>query len=321
MKHIMSFGISKIKDRTIYQKNKMSRADHVIPYGKKHGGKTLYDPQTITSVIQDKIRSGTPFFMGRFGSVELFTTSMYEFDLKSKQSTALNQLCQCAGFFPKDINLGEKFAEVMRSSMSNIDILGVWYTQYEDYYIKHYLPESAQITYLSDIEPWRVPTDPWTKVLEGKKVLVIHPFEDTIKSQYHLNRKDIFADFDILPEFELKTVKAVQTAAGSKDDRFDSWFSALNYMYDEAMSTDFDVAILGCGAYGFPLASMLKDAGKQAIHLGGVTQVLFGIRGKRWDTEKHYQYIREFYNEKWVYPDIKETPSGADVVEGGCYWK
>lgn len=41
------------------------------------------------------------------------------------------------------------------------------------------------------------------------KVLVIHPFEDTIKSQYQ-KREKLFPGTDILPEFELKTLKAVR---------------------------------------------------------------------------------------------------------------
>lgn len=95
----------------------------------------------------------------------------------------------------------------------------------------------------------------------------------------------MFDNPDILPEFELKTLKAVQTLAGEKEDRFKTWFEALNYMYTEAMKIDFDIAIIGCGAYGMPLASMLKEAGKKAIHMGGVTQILFGIKGKRWEEE------------------------------------
>ena len=42
-------------------------------------------------------------------------------------------------------------------------------------------------------------------------------------------------------------------------------FDALNYMYNEAMKKNFDVAIIGYGAYGFPLVA---------------TQLLFGIIGR-----------------------------------------
>ena len=83
---------------------------------------------------------------------------------------------------------------------------------------------------------------------------------------------------------------------------------------------DFDIAIIGCGAYGMPLAAKLKGAGKQAIHLGGATQLLFGIKGRRWE-ENYPSKIATFFNEHWVYPNKEETPQNAKVVERGCYWK
>lgn len=43
----------------------------------------------------------------------------------------------------------------------------------------------------------------------------------------------------------------------------------------EALKFDFDVAIIGCEAYGFPLAARLKRAGKIVVHMGGATQILF----------------------------------------------
>ena len=92
-------------------------------------------------------------------------------------------------------------------------------------------------------------------------------------------------------------------------------------MYKEAMKLDFDIAILGCGAYGLPLAAKIKQAGKQAIHLGGVTQILFGIKGKRWEEMEDYRYIKNLMNDAWVYPNVQDTPKNAKIVEGGCYWK
>lgn len=84
--------------------------------------------------------------------------------------------------------------------------------------------------------------------------------------------------------------KSVQTMCFNKDERFSDWFEALDFMYHEAMAKDFDVAIIGCGAYGFPLAAKLKRAGKIAIHLGGVTQLLFGIKGRRWENAQKYYH-------------------------------
>jgi hypothetical protein len=123
-----------------------------------------------------------------------------------------------------------------------------------------------------------------------------------------------------LPEFELIVQKAVQTIAGTTDERYGNWFEALDAMYEEAMQKDFDVAILGCGAYGFPLAGRIKAAGRSAVHMGGTTQILFGIHGKRWDEDKNHQYLNRYYSDAWVRLGVKDIPKGAGKVENGCYW-
>lgn len=95
-------------------------------------------------------------------------------------------------------------------------------------------------------------------------------------------------------------------------------------MEDELSKRDFDVCILGCGAYGFPLAAHVKRMGKQAMHTGGITQVLFGITGNRWETEEKYlkvfPYIPTYKNEYWVRPSSADTPPNAVGIEGACYW-
>ena len=68
---------------------------------------------------------------------------------------------------------------------------------------------------------------------------------------------------------------------------------------------------------GFPLAAKLKKAGKKAIHMGGVLQVLFGIKGASWDNDP---VVSSLYNEYWVRPSDSEKPKSFGTVEGGCYW-
>ena len=65
------------------------------------------------------------------------------------------------------------------------------------------------------------------------------------------------------------------------------------------------------------LAARIKEAGRQAVHMGGATQLLFGIKGKRWDV---HPVISGLYNDYWVRPDESERPKGAESVEDGCYW-
>ena len=254
---------------------------------------------------------------GRFGSGELRAVVQalrVKLNIvKEIKETTMIGLCKNAGFFPQTQDAAMKFGELMVGMCQQLDLIAVWMNVMEDYIIRTYALQ-AQLSRLRSIEPYYF-NEPWSKALEGKKVLVIHPFEKTIKSQYK-KRKGLFADKNVLPEFELKTLKAVQTIAGQKCE-FTTWFDALDYMVVKALAMDFDVAIVGCGAYGCPLAAKLKQGGKQAVHMGGATQILFGIKGKRWD--KH-PTISKFYNKHWVRPLPEETPSNRGIVENGCYW-
>lgn len=288
-----------------------------------YGGKCLQSIEKTNQIIYEAIMAEQPFMASRFGNNEIWvmTCVLRERLLGKSQENDVNfekwfdRLCTGAGFFPKENLLAQRFTDLMLEACSQIDLLGMWHRNMEDYIIRKYIA-GCQITYLRWLEPW-YSKNPWTKALTGKKVLVIHPFEESIKEQY-ARRKELFPGTQILPEFDLKVLKAVQTSAGGQDDRFADWFEALEYMYNEAMKIDFDVAIIGCGAYGMPLAAKLKQAGKIAIHLGGVTQILFGIKGRRW-VESKVDKIP--FNDAWVYPKKEETPKDASVVEVGCYWE
>ena len=123
----------------------------------------------------------------------------------------------------------------------------------------------------------------WSHLLKGRKVLVISPFAEQIESQYK-KRTLLFPNSpSMLPDFELITIKAVQTMAEQIDPRFGNWFEALDYMKVEILKHEFDVALVGAGAYGSPLCLYIKSLNKQAIQTGGATQLLFGIIGRRWE--------------------------------------
>ena len=120
-----------------------------------------------------------------------------------------------------------------------------------------------------------------------------------------------------LPNFsKIEFIKAVQSAANVKTE-FNTWTEALNSMKKEIDKLEFDVAIIGCGAYAMPLGSYIKEKGKIAIIMAGATQLLFGIKGNRWDKQEKYQKL---YNDNWVKPNITETPKNHKIVEGGSYW-
>ena len=289
-----------------------------LPEPTRYAGMPVVSIEQAHSYIKERVLSGEPFAAGRYGGTELraFWRQDSPSPLSTRQNDEIkNTMRDLSGFFPSEDWAIERFADLMREASGQMDVLCVWFNLMEDYVIDAY-GKPDMITTLPALEPWYV-EHPWTAALAGKKVLVIHPFKDTILSQYE-KREKLFENPEIFPELaDLRVVKAVQTIAGNRDERFGDWFEALDWMYTEAMKADFDVAIIGCGAYGFPLAAKLKEAGKQAIHMGGATQLLFGIKGGRWDT---HPVISKLYNEHWVRPAASETPNSIQRVEGGCYW-
>jgi hypothetical protein len=222
-----------------------------------------------------------------------------------------NDMAINSGFFPSTPENLNLFCEKMLIDIKQIDILGSWLTIEEN--VQPFFPESIEYVGLRDLESY-YHTRPWTSALRQKKVLVIHPFEDTIKMQY-AKRGKLFLNQDVLPDFDLITLKAVQTISNNKAE-FSNWFEANDHMCDQIKAIDFDIAIIGCGAYGLSLAAFVKSIGKKAIHMGGATQLLFGIKGNRWDKWTFYQNL---YNENWTRVNTIDMPTKKDEGEVTCY--
>ncbi|MBU8854011.1 hypothetical protein BGM24_18700 [Bacillus sp. FJAT-26377] len=294
--------ISKIKNRI--KKSVLSNPDR---YNAK-----LYSNMEVNLAIKTAIQNETPFLVSRIGSVEL-SALHNQYKKRNWKVSVKKAMENNAGFFPATDNNLEEFCNIYNRDISTIDILGIWYNEGEsEIYNKYNFHK--KVTELRNLEPY-YSQEPWSASLKGKKVLVIHPFALTIGKQYE-NRKEIFQNSNILPEFNLITMKAVQTISNTPTE-FKDWFDALDYMKQQINSIDFDVAIIGAGAYGLPLGAYIKQKKKVAIHLGGATQILFGIKGSRWD---NHPIISKFYNEHWSRPSDVEKPEGFKQVEKGCYW-
>lgn len=280
-----------------------------------YAGRKLMAPDVGNQEILERIEAGGPFVAARFGSVELSSIVCREAKrLAKKAANTDRELCINAGFFPEKEEYIDRFCEMILKDIPQIDLLGIWYNPEEEYIVHHYMPQT-EVMPIESIEPY-VYTNPWSSALKGKKVLVVHPFAESIQRQYGRHEK-IFGNLNILPEFQLKTLKAIQTQAGEQDGRFDNWFQALDYMKEQMDGIDYDIAIIGCGAYGMSLAVHAKREGKQAVHMGGATQILFGIKGRRWDDNA---VISKLYNEFWIRPNRNETIEKRDMIENGCYW-
>lgn len=291
-----------------------------VPQSKVVAGKTVLNSKDTNDFIYKKISSGLPFMAGRYGGCENDILASFYINKNTRMPISelkFNYLCNNAGFFPNEMKFLEHYVNVMEESANEADILGAWNWFMEDYIIKTFA-KKAVITSLGNLEPW-FSEQPWSSALEGKKVLVVHPFQNSIEAQYK-KRELLFPNTNILPEFQLITFKAVQSIAGNKPEGFDTWFEALDFMTNEISKIDFDIAIIGCGAYGFPLAARVKQMNKQAIHLAGATQLLFGIKGSRWEKGNYKEIFQKIFNENWIRPMENEKPKKAEGIEDSCYW-
>lgn len=290
------------------------------------------DPDKASEMIYNLLASDKPCMIARFGSTELLALVNY-LGVNSKKHSILdyirgrqpewwwnknvmNQMQQWSGFFPPTPKNMQKFGDMMMDDIEYVDILGSWLSQ-EYLFVKEL--SKVRLIDLELLNPFWA-QKPWSRVLHGKKILVIHPFAETIRSQY-TRREKLFENNNILPDFELYTLKAVQSLGGGCN-QFENWFDALNWMKQEMDKVDYDICLIGCGAYGFPLAAYAKRMGKKAVHLGGSLQLLFGIKGKRWEDPNYnekYNYSA-LMNNFWVKSDFRDVPENAIKVEGGCYW-
>ena len=285
---------------------------------------TPLGPDATNDFIARAVEIGGPCLMARFGSTELRLVLRHHgrktrnrlekfYALFSRLESPWwvpwehQNIRKKSGFYPVSKDTTDRFVDLMMSSMEQLDLLASW-VQGENK-IAHRFPE-ATVTTLEHFNQLQR-GDLWTKKLKGKKVLVIHPFEESIRAQYK-KRHLLHEDPELLPEFDLKIVKSVQSL-GTPPPEFASWFEGLEHMYSESQKVDYDVALIAAGAYSLPLASKLKDAGRTVLVLGGSLQLLFGIMGKRWDSSS-------LYNEHWVRPLSIEKPDGFKGADGGAYW-
>lgn len=269
----------------------------------------------IRSIIHN-LTSENPCMISRIGSVEfqgMVLVRYFPFSLpllmRSRRQMRMN-----AGFFPVSMKTLKQFYQLYKIDIGEIDLFVRW--RIEELLFSSWF-KRIDYVHKSALDSFYSQKHPWTFALKGKKILVVHPFAETIENQYHNHRTDLFENKEVLPEFaSLETIKAVQSIAGNPVG-FDTWFEALDWMKNEIDKKDFDIALLGCGAYALPLAAHVKRIGKKAVHMGGVLQFLFGITSKRYDESDEY---KPYINEYFVHPDIKDRPKNASVVEGGCYW-
>lgn len=284
-------------------------------------GASLLGPDAMSPWIERRLTAATPTAIGKLGTLELellvHACRGDRIEVAHIPSQLRRQAFVNVGLFPDDDGALQAALRCIRDALAHMDAMAVYAMAGERSLLESFAPRLQAKGPTGALEPWNAST-PWSAALRGKRVLVVHPFVDTIAAQYRDARQALWPGRpELLPEFgELLTLRMPLSAALAPPQE-STWSERLVRMCEEMERLRFDVALIGAGGMSLPLSVHAKGLGACAVHLGGATQLLFGIRGKRWDGSKEFS---PYINDAWVRPGQRETPKGVQQVENGCYW-
>lgn len=236
--------------------------------------------------IYRKLLDDEPFFAERIGANELECMVEYYYMLNREKGGTSSYhdnlklvMKRGAGFYPTEDSYLDRMVQIYTKNFQNMDFIwNMWLSRFENmlymrfYNIRQNIGKYKDTAFLYDIEK------PWTEALYGKKVLVIHPFEQSIKQNYE-NREKLHKNKKLLLEFKLITFKPVQSIADEMPG-FSDWFEALESMEQKISNIDFDIALIAAGAYGLPLAEYCKSIGKKALYIWDGCNFILALKGK-----------------------------------------
>ena len=283
------------------------------------------------------------FSGGKIGTSEFNAICHF---LKRKQSAnqiptpyphwVIREMTQNAGFWQgnnitMDLAL-DNWAQNTLEAISNLDVVVCWNpsARAQELELINYYNAKAKKIPLRALEPYYTPKNQYTLNMTNGPIAVVSPFAKSIEKQW-LKRSAIFPPNGPAGPMWLNNQKLIPitakygpvmtakniTLSWSPDIRNGGYMSAIDYLENEVVQSGAKYAFVGIGCLSLILVSRLKKHGIVAFHTGGGTQIMFGIKGKRW---LNHNVISTFFNPLWTTPGLDEVPSEALNVEGGCYW-
>ena len=287
--------------------------------------------EAICVAMKNALKRKEGLLIGRNGTIEMEALFFRTYGARPGQEYPdgiSRRLELHAGIFPPTKGSIDRwvFALLEAVRLSDVIVAG-WYAPFKDteeVFLREMNLHGTRIP-LRSLEPYYVePEARWTNLLANRKVAIVNSFVDTAMTQIE-KREEIWplATDSLLPPttewIPIRTGYAPVLAKGRAgwSSTIQSWDVAVTDTVKRVIESGADIAIIGCGGLGMVIGAELRKRNKVAIILGGATQVLFGIKGNRWE---HHDVISHFWNEAWVYPQEQETPNGANQIEQGCYW-
>ena len=292
--------------------------------------------ETISSAIIDSLQTSKPHSSGKMGSIEADALRHYyslknnrNWDTSAHNKTLRLALSENAGVYPGHDLILDKWCKTYLTSVKDLNDVIVWCPEYGDepiirsFCINTRLHPLAldpmdHMNFEGHPDAFNLPKHRnWFKNLSGKKVLVISPFEKTIKKQIKKLSKIWNHDMTDV-QFEVIKFPYAPSVSGKKIEK--THFHLLENFKKKIYNKQFDLMMVGAGAASLPLVSVAKKMGKVGVHLGGACQLFFGIKGKRWDNAERFKKCKVYNSDLFIRPLKSDLPVNLNIVENGCYW-
>lgn len=311
---------------SVIMKNAYSLCNHTTP---------LLSGSEISEKIRKNIESRTPFAIGKTGTLETEAIIAFQQRLfQTRQLFGVNQIMYPpsmsqqlfinAGVYPIQTHDIDTFVRLYQHSLSSFDVLCASFSdmipEWGEYLtITRGSKKNITSCRKSSLEPF-FQVSPYTKAFAKRRVTVISPFVDTFRGQLK-KRDNIWGERakDLLPDnVQWRFIKA-PLPMKPVDTNWQTMVERLTVeCFPESESSMWpDIVLCGFGPGGAYLCAEAKLRGRVGIDMGGSLQLLFGVRGKRWDSDIRF---KDIYNEHWVRPSREETPPQNSRVKNGAYW-
>lgn len=232
-----------------------------------------------------------------------------------------------AGLFPPDVSFYAEYARLFLAAVRELDVMGLWGKGYgeNEFQLINYFGLENMVTRFQNLHPDRsIPDDPtqcYLPMFRGKRILIVNPFGNLLAAR--ATRKVFEGVWSSSGKkfFDPASVEGLEFPYGFAHETWTRYATALDLMQEieaEIERRDFDVALIGAGGLGIPLAAHVKKMGKVGIMLGGHLQVLFGVKGRRWKETAVWRDT--YFNEWWIDMPEQYRPKAGDITGDYSYW-
>jgi hypothetical protein len=287
----------------------------------------------FVAAIGSAVRDETGYAAGKIGVSELawllypllVESGAAHRQLRAFEVTLKLKATAQSGLFPAEPAFYREFAEFYGEQLRQSDCIGVVPASFATTaeVVRRYRLGADLLPY-KDQEPDRsTPADDsscYLPHLAGKRVLIVTPFAEILRERATKETFEAVWAKTGKRWFEPAAVDAIEFPYGfarTTQQQYGTCLDLLDVITGRMAEHDFDVALIGAGALGIPLAAAARARGKVGISLGGALQVIFGVLGERWRERESWQ--RRYITDAWIDMPAEYRPEPSEMPPDG-YW-